>query len=53
MGLLFLNIWIKHDVLYINICRASKEMLKLEPERRGFQSLPRGSVDVNVLEMHV
>ena len=41
------NIRIKHDFLCFNICRAQKEMLKPEPERRGFQSLPRGPVDVN------
>ena len=44
---------IKHDFLCINICRASREILKPEPKRRGFQPLPRGPVDVNVSEKHV
>ena len=38
-------IGIKHDFLCINICRAPREMLKLEPER--------GQVDVNVSKKHV
>ena len=28
------------------------EVLKLEPERQGFQHLPRGPADVNVSEKH-
>ena len=47
------NIGIKLDFLCINIYRAPREMLKPEPERRGFQPLPRGLVDVNVSEKHV
>ena len=47
------NIGIKHDFLCINICRATREMLNPEPERGGFQPLPRGPVDVNVSEKHV
>ena len=46
-GFLFKNIGIKPDFLCIDISRAPKEM-KSEPERRGFQPLPRGPVDVNV-----
>ena len=49
----YTNIGNKHDFLCINICRAPREMLKLEPERRGFPSLLRGPVDVNVSEKHV
>ena len=30
-----------------------REMLKPEPERRGFQPLLRGPADVNVSEKHV
>ena len=66
---LCLNIGIKHDFLCINICcpatppppphpteggvetRAWKA--RPEPERRGFQYLPRGPADVNVSEKHV
>ena len=44
---------IKHDFLSINICWAPWEVLKPEPERRGFQHLPRGPADVNVSEKHV
>ena len=47
------NIGIKHDFLCINICLAPREMLRPEPERRGFQPLPRGLIDVNVSEKHV
>ena len=50
---IFFNIGIKHDFLRINICLAPTEMLKPEPERRGFQPLPRGPADVNVSEKHV
>ena len=39
--------------LCINVCRAPREILNPEPERRGFQPLPRGPVDVNVSEKHV
>ena len=39
----------EHDFLCINICGSSREMLKPEPERGGFQSLPRVRVDVNVI----
>ena len=46
-------IGIKHDFLCINICWAPREVLKPEPGRRGFQHLPRGTADVNVLEKHV
>ena len=46
-------IGIKHDFLCINICWAPREVLKSEPERRGFQHLPRGPADVNVSEKHV
>ena len=35
------NIGIKHEFLCINICWAQREVLKPEPERRGFQHLPR------------
>ena len=44
---------IKHDFICINICWAPREVLKPEPERWGFQHLPRGTVDVNVSENHV
>ena len=48
------NIGIKHDFLCINICLAPREALKPEPERRGFQHLPRGPADVlNVSEKPV
>ena len=47
------NIGIKHDFQYINICQAPREMLKPEPDRRGFQPLSRGPTDVNVSEKHV
>ena len=47
------NIGIKHGFLCINICWAPREMLKPKPERRGFQSLLRGSAAVNVSEKHV
>ena len=47
------NIGIKHVFLCINICWAAREMLKPEPERRGFQPLPRCPADVNVSEKHV
>ena len=47
------NIGIKHGFLCINICWAPREMLKPEPERRGFRPLPRGPADVNVSEKHV
>ena len=47
------NIGIKHGFLCINICWAPREMLKPEPERRGFQPLPRGPADVNVSEKHI
>ena len=40
------NIGIKHDFLCINNCRAPREMLNPEPERRGFQPFLRGPVDV-------
>ena len=40
----------KHDFLCINICWVPREVLKPEPERRGFQHLPRGPADVNVSE---
>ena len=46
------NIGIKHNFLCINICWAMKEVLKPEPERRGFQHFPRGPTDVNVSEKH-
>ena len=40
------NIGIKHDFLCINICWAPREVLKSEqPERRGFQHLPRGPAE--------
>ena len=48
-----LYIEIKHDFLCINVCWAPREMLKPEPERRGFQHLPWGPADVNVSEKHV
>ena len=48
-----INIGIKHGFLCINICWAPREMLKPEPERRGFQPLPRGPADVNVSGNHV
>ena len=48
-----LNIGIQHIFLCINICCASREVLKSEPERQGFQHLPRGPSDVNVPEKHV
>ena len=38
--MVFDNIGIKHVFLCINICWAARGMLKLEPERRGFQPLP-------------
>ena len=44
---------IKHGFLCINFCWALRKMLKPEPERRGFQPLPRGSADVNVSEKRV
>ena len=47
------NIGIKHGFPGINICWASWEVLKLEPERRGFQHRPRDPADVNVSEKHV
>ena len=37
----------------LNICWAAREMLKPEPDRRGFQPLPRCPADVNVSENHV
>ena len=40
------NIGIKHDFLCINVCWAPREVLKLQPERKGFQHLPRGLADV-------
>ena len=49
----YFNIGIKHDFLCINICWAPREVLKPEPERRGFQHLPRGPADVNVSEKPV
>ena len=39
--------------LCINICWAKREVLKPQPERRGFQHLPRGPADVNVSKKHV
>ena len=48
-----MNIGIKHDFLCINICWAPREVLKPEPEKGGFQHLPRGPADVNVSERHV
>ena len=50
---LSLTIGIKHGFLCINICWAPREMFKPEPERRGFQPLPRGPADVNVSEKPV
>ena len=34
-------------------CWVSREVLKPEPERRGFHHLPRGPANVNVSEKHV
>ena len=39
---------IKHDFLCINIYWALREMLQLDPERRGFQTLPRDPADVSI-----
>ena len=47
------NIGIKHGFLCINICWALREMLKPEPERRGFQPLPSGRAYVNASEKRV
>ena len=47
------NIGIKHGFLCINICWALREMLKPEPERRGFQPLPSGLAYVNASEKRV
>ena len=49
-----MNIRIKHDILYINICWAPREVLK-PPSLKGevFQHLPRAPADVNVSESHV
>ena len=44
---------IQHDFLCINIARPPRDVLKPEPERRGFQHLPKGPADVNVSEKHV
>ena len=49
----FINIGIKHGFLCIYIRWAPREVLKPEPERRGFQPHPRGPADVNVSEKHV
>ena len=43
----------KYEFLCINICWAPREVLKPEPERRGFQYLLRGPADVNLSEKHV
>ena len=51
--MVFDNIGIKHVFLCINICWALRGMLKREPERRGFQPLPRCPADVNVSEKRV
>ena len=47
------NIGIKHVCLCINFCWVPREVLKPEPERRGFQHRPRGPTDVNVSAKHV
>ena len=47
------NIGIRHDFLCINISLTPREVLKPEPERRGFQDLPRRPAYVNVSEKHV
>ena len=47
------DIGIKHGFLCINICWAPRDMLKPEPERRGFQPLLRSPADFNVSENHV
>ena len=47
------TIEIKHDFLRINICWASREVLKPEPERLRFQYLPRGPADINISEKHI
>ena len=39
--------------LSLNICLVPREVLKPEPERRGFQHLPTGPADVNASEKHV
>ena len=44
---------IKHNFLYIEICWAPREMFKSESERRWFQPLPRGPLDIHVSEKHV
>ena len=51
--MVFDNIGIKHVFLCINICWATRGMLKPESERRGFQPLPRCPADVNVSEKRV
>ena len=47
------NIGNKHGFLCINICWVLREMLKPEPEMRGFQPLPSGPADVNASEKRV
>ena len=42
MKIFIINTGIKHNFLCINICWAQRKMLKPEPERQGFQHLPRG-----------
>ena len=48
-----INIRIKLDFLCLNISWAPRAVSKLEPERRGFQYLPRGLAEVNVSEKYV
>ena len=48
-----ISLRIKCDSLCINICWPPREVLKPEPERRGFQHLPTCPADVNVSENHV
>ena len=47
------NIGIKHVFSCINVCQVPREVLKTEAEGRGFQHLPRGLANVNVLENNV
>ena len=47
------NIGNKHGFSCINICLATREVLKTEAGGRSFQHLPRDLANVNALKNHV